>query len=338
MKVEEASMVLPLRATALLAVAALIAACAAPAASPSPEAPTPGASPTEAATASPAATATAEPSPTAGVTESPAAIDIPNVVCVGEATTYLDWLEGTFEPEEPDPITQPADTTGDLLEIVQDRGVLRMSTDADYAPQSALLPDGTFEGFDIDVGTEIATRLGVEAEFQHVNWDSITAGNWAERWDISVGSMTVTTPRKRILSFSQPYYFTSAALAASTAAGVTSVDQLPFELPEGATATTLPTDANCAEAIRAGRTEFALWISARPTIDEAITAGIELTVIDDPIFTENLSVAIDKSGPPHDALLFEIDRIIAEMHEDGKLTELSTKWYDEDLTQDPEVQ
>jgi polar amino acid transport system substrate-binding protein len=339
MKVEEASMVLPLRATALLAVAALIAACAAPAASPSPEAPTPGASPTEAATASPAATATAEPSPTAGVTESPAAIDIPNVVCVGEATTYLDWLEGSLEPDDPDPITEPADTTGDLLEIVRQNGVLRISSDADYAPQSSINPDtGEFEGFDVDVGTEIATRLGVDVEFMHVDWDLITAGSWAERWDISVGSMTITTPRKELLSFTRPYYFTPAGMAVSSASGVTSVEQLPFELPEGATATTLPTDLNCAEAIRAARGDFELWISALPTIQEAINQGIGLTIIGDPIFTEGLGVAIDKSGPPHDALLFEIDRIIDEMHEDGTLTELSMTWYDEDLTQDPEVQ
>ena len=51
-------------------------------------------------------------------------------------------------------------------------------------------PDGSFVGFDVDVGTEIAKRLGVEAEFQHVDWDIITAGSWQERWDISVGSMT----------------------------------------------------------------------------------------------------------------------------------------------------
>ncbi len=51
-------------------------------------------------------------------------------------------------------------------------------------------------GFDIDVATKIAEGLGVDVEFQHVDWDVITAGSWAERWDISVGSMTITTPRK----------------------------------------------------------------------------------------------------------------------------------------------
>jgi polar amino acid transport system substrate-binding protein len=281
-------------------------------------------------TASPSASEAASASP------SEAAVDITNVVCTGEATTYLDWLNGDLQPDEPDPIEEPADATGDLLGIVQDRGTLRVSTDADYAPQSFLEPDGTFVGFDIDVATEIAERLGVDVEFQHVDWDIITAGSWSERWDISVGSMTITTPRKELLSFTQAYYYTPAVMAASTRSGVTSVDQLPFEMPDGAEATTFPTDANCAEAIEAGREEFDLWISSVTTVDEAIQAGIPIVIIGDPIFTEDLAVAIDKAGPPHAALLFEIDKIIGEMHEDGTLTELSEKWFEgQDLTQDP---
>jgi len=261
--------------------------------------------------------------------------EISNVVCVGEATTYLDWLNGDFEPEDPDPIEQ-ADEAGDLLETIRDRGTLIVSTDPNYAPQSFLEPDGTFVGFDIDVATEIAERLGVDIQFETPDWDLITAGNWGERWDISVGSMTITAPRKEALSFTQPYYFTPAALAASERSGVTNVDQLGFELPGGAEATTLPTDANCAEAIQAGREEFDLWISAGPTIDDAISRDIPVVKVTDSIYVENLAVAIDKSGPTHAALLYEIDRIIGEMHSDGTLTAMSEEWFEgEDLTQAP---
>lgn len=262
-------------------------------------------------------------------------VDITNVVCVGESTTYLDWLNGDLEPDEPDPIAQ-ADEAGDLLETIRDRGTIIVSTDPNYAPQSFLEPDGSFVGFDIDVATEIADRLGVDIEFETPDWDLITAGNWGERWDISVGSMTITTPRKEILSFTQPYYFTPAALAASERSGITGADQLAFELPDGGEATTLPTDANCAEAIQAGREEFDLWVSAGPTIDEAIGRDIPVVKVTDSIYVENLAVAIDKSGPEHAALLYEIDRIIGDMHDDGTLTALSEEWFDgEDLTQAP---
>jgi len=246
--------------------------------------------------------------------------EVPAVVCVGEATTYLDYLTGDFQPDVQGEITDPGSTAGDLLETIRERGTLVVSTDPNYAPQSFLNPDGTFEGFDIDMATAIADGLGVDVQFETPDWDSITAGSWSERWDISVGSMTITTPRKEILSFTQPYYFTPAYLAASERSGITTLDEVPFSIPDEVEPTTLTTDANCIESIAAGRTEF----------DQPIVK------IGDPIFTENLAVAIDKSGPPHAALLYEIDRIIGEMHADGTLTSLSEQWFDgQDLTQDP---
>ncbi len=116
---------------------------------------------------------------------------------------------------------------------------------------------------------------------------------------------------------------------------MTELGDLPFELPEGVEAITRPTDANCIEDIQAGRTEFDLLITSGTVIDGAIDSGQPIVKIGEPIFTENLSVAIDKAGPEHAALLFEIDRIIGEMHADGTLTSLSEEWFGGDLTQDP---
>lgn len=263
--------------------------------------------------------------------------DITNLVCVGESTTYLDWLEGDLTLAEEDPIAEPADSDDDLLDTIMERGEIIVSTDPNYAPQSFLEPDGSFVGFDIDVATEIADRLGVDIRFETPEWDAITAGSWSERWDVSVGSMTITEDRKEILSFTQPYYYTPAQVAVSERSGITSLDGLPFELPDGAEGTTLPTDANCAEAIQAGRSEFDTWISSTTTVQGAIDAGAPVIAIGDPVFAEPLSVAMDKSGPPHDELLYEIDRIIGEMHEDGTLTALSEEWFDGlDLTKGAE--
>ena len=56
------------------------------------------------------------------------------------------------------------DGGGNLLQEIKDRGVLRVSTDPAYPPQSFLNEQGEFEGFDIDVTEEIAKRMGVEVE------------------------------------------------------------------------------------------------------------------------------------------------------------------------------
>jgi L-cystine transport system substrate-binding protein len=54
---------------------------------------------------------------------------------------------------------------GNLLQEIEDRGVLRAATDPAYPPQSFLNDQGEYEGFDIDVTEEIAKRMGVEVQW-----------------------------------------------------------------------------------------------------------------------------------------------------------------------------
>jgi polar amino acid transport system substrate-binding protein len=252
------------------------------------------------------------------------------------------------------------DASGDdLLATICDAGVIKISTDPNYAPQSFLKPDGSYEGFDIDVANAIGEGLGVDVQFETAEWEAITAGSRSGRWDISVGSMTITEERKSVLDFSTPYYYTPAQLASNDDAiqsvedfdgtticagesttyvswlegSLTLVDAPPVTDPPDATVTTLPTDANCAEAWQAGRDEFQGWISSSTTIQAAIDEGIEMHLVGDPVFYEPLAVALDKGGPAHEQLLAAIDDILQGMHDDGSLTALSEQWYDgQDLT------
>lgn len=243
----------------------------------------------------------------------------------------------------------------DLLATICEEGKIQVSTDPNYAPQSFLKDDGSYEGFDIDVANEIGRRLGVEVEFVTPTFDLVQAGSWNGQWDLSVGSITITEPRKGVLDFTEPYYFTPAQMAASTASGITTLDGLAGEsicvgaattyldwingdlalgdgseaapVPEGATATALETDALCAEAIQAGRDEFAGFLSSSTTIQQAIDDEVPIVAVGDPVFFEPLAVATDKSGPAHAELQAALDQIVADMHEDGTLTEFSEKWY-----------
>ena len=101
---------------------------------------------------------------------------------------------------------------GPVLDRILAKRQMIMATDPEYPPQSNLTKSGDFEGFDIDVGREIARRLGVELKFVTPGWDVITAGNWQNRWDISVGSMSPTRQRSKYLDFPAIYYNTPATL------------------------------------------------------------------------------------------------------------------------------
>ncbi|MEO6350152.1 MAG: transporter substrate-binding domain-containing protein [Candidatus Limnocylindrales bacterium] len=252
--------------------------------------------------------------------------------------------------------------SGDLLDTIKQAGKIKVVTDPAYPPQSEQLPDGTLEGFDIDVANEIARRLGVTAQFEPTtNFDLVQGGGWAGRWDISVGSVTVTEERKANLDFTQPYYFTPAQMGVVTDSGITSLDGLAGKtictgsgttyqfwiqgtlalgdgsalapVPQGAQVTTFDTDTQCADAIKSGRRDFQAWLTASETLVAAIGEGAPFTVVGAPVFYEPLAVAIDKKNATHARLMTELDRIVAEMHTDGTLSNLSKKWYDgRDLT------
>ncbi|MEX1170016.1 MAG: transporter substrate-binding domain-containing protein [Chloroflexota bacterium] len=249
---------------------------------------------------------------------------------------------------------------GGLLDVVTKAGEIRVSTDPQYPPQSELKPDGSFQGFDIDVATEIAKRMGLEVKFETPSWDTITAGSWGGRWDLSVGSMTITSAREAVVAFSTPYYFTPAQMTASTASGITTLDGLAGKTicvgeattyldwlngtldfgtaspttkpPDGAKATTLSTDRLCAEAWMAGRTEFEGWLSSSTTVDQAIAEGLPLVRVGDPVFSEPLAAAVDKSGPDPTDFIAKVNEILSAMHADGTLTGLSDTWFEMDLT------
>jgi ABC-type amino acid transport substrate-binding protein len=133
-----------------------------------------------------------------------------------------EWYEGIDysvaegqEPGEPSG-AGPAcegETDGHLAAVCE-AGVIVVSTDPAYPPQSFLNEEtGEYEGFDIDVAREIGTRLGVDVEFTDPTFDAVVAGNWGGRWDMSVGSVTVTTERMEVLDFTQAYYYTPAQLS-----------------------------------------------------------------------------------------------------------------------------
>lgn len=270
--------------------------------------------------------------------------------------------------------------SGDLLSEIKSRGYLLVSTDPNYAPQSFLNTEGKrpsttkcpsdalttaeMQGFDVDVAAELGKRLGVETCFATPNWDAITAGNWADKWDISVGSMTVTPERQKVLAFTSAYYYTPAVVAVTKESGITSLDQLsgkalcvgasttyedwlngklnlPAEniyakAPANVTVVSLDTDQECAQALQAGRKDFVGYVTSGTVIDQNIANGLAVVKVDGPVYAENLAVAIDKAHTKDiTSLVSTLDGFIKAMHQDGTLTTLSNKWFQADLTQAP---
>ncbi len=265
---------------------------------------------------------------------------------------------------------EPAAATGegacagdvtDLLAEICEKGTLTVSTDPAYPPQSSLNEQtGDYEGFDIDVATEIAKRLGVDVAWEAPSWDVITAGSWNGRWDTTVGSMTPTNDRQEVLYFTEPYNYTPAVVVVGAdnddvsdlstdldgkkvgvCAGCTYEQFLNKELAiegyefdfviDDAEVSGFDTDTTALQDLTNGRLDAV--ITSVTTAQGYIDAGNPVQIVGDPVFYEPLSVGFDKSADPSSESLYEaVDGIVAEMHEDGTLTALSEEWYGLDLT------
>ncbi|WP_343563816.1 transporter substrate-binding domain-containing protein [Kiloniella sp. b19] len=252
-----------------------------------------------------------------------------------------------------------AATAGETLDRITDDGVLRVATDANWAPQSFLNDNNEMDGFDVDVAREIGKRLGVEVEFVTPAWDIITAGNWRGRWDLSVGSMTPTSTRAEVLDFPAVYYYTPAAVAIHKDSDAKSFDDLTgkrigattasvFELylqkdlqidAQGVPAFEYQVDGKinsykdstaALDDLRLGNgVRLDAMVGSLPAILAARKSGYPIEILGAPVFYEPLALAIDKG----DAELNEkLAGIVADMRDEGVLKALSEKWYGIDYT------
>jgi polar amino acid transport system substrate-binding protein len=254
---------------------------------------------------------------------------------------------------------------GSVLDEIMAAGVIKVSTDANYAPQSSINDKGELEGFDISVAKEVAKRLGVKVKFVTPDWDLITAGKWGKRWDISIGSMTPTKERLNALHFTMAYYSTPAQFAIHKdnttikslkdlagkrigLAAETTYDRylnrdlelvgvkIEYQDWSAGKIKTYPTDANAVEDLALGDgVRIDALITAKPTLFEAIKAGCggscPLKMLGDPVFYEHLSFALDKSRPNSESLLKKLNEILTSMYKDGTLVDLSMQFYGQSL-------
>ena len=92
------------------------------------------------------------------------------------------------------------------LQKIQESGKLRVGTTGDWNPMSMVDPsNNSYEGFDIDVVTQLAADMGVELELVPTDWKSIVAGITADKYDIST-SASLSPKRALVSGYSNSYF------------------------------------------------------------------------------------------------------------------------------------
>ena len=241
---------------------------------------------------------------------------------------------------------EPAGKAKDVI----DAAVMTVNNDPNYPPQSSVdQATGELVGFDVDVAKKIGEMLGLQVKFVDYKFENILTDLPQDRYDVSIGSMTINPVRAKKVDFTDPYYFAPASMVVKEGGQqITGIEDLAGKkVGVGAGTTYLTWLQESTEAIpviydtdaaafpdlaKGSRIDYGF--TAVPTSIEAIRQGQPFELSGDPVYYEELGIAIKKGEADWLALL---NHAVQSMHADGSLTDMSLNWYDGvDLTQKAE--
>ena len=91
------------------------------------------------------------------------------------------------------------------LKEILNEGVLKVGTTGDWNPMTVKDPaTNKYEGYDIDVMTELAKDLGVELEFVATDWKTLVNGVVAGNYHMT-GSASISPARMKAAGYSASY-------------------------------------------------------------------------------------------------------------------------------------
>lgn len=120
----------------------------------------------------------------------------------------------------------PFAASADDLETVKTAGEFKFANSGAYPPFSFVDDKNEVVGFDVDIGNELAKRLGVSGKNVSTAWDGIIAGLLADKYNSIIGSMTITEERLKAVDFVGPYYRSGRGVFVADGSTIQSLDDL----------------------------------------------------------------------------------------------------------------
>ncbi|WP_028707995.1 amino acid ABC transporter substrate-binding protein [Propionicicella superfundia] len=247
------------------------------------------------------------------------------------------------------PTSQPggATTTGadTALAELQKSGVLKVGTEGTYSPFTFHDADtNELTGYDIEVITAVAEKLGVKAEFSETKWDAIFAGLEAKRYDLVANEVSINAERQAKYDLTDPYSVSyPVVIVKADNTDITSLDSVKgkttaqtatsnwadFAREAGATVEPVDGFTEAVAAVKAGRVDatfndnLAALEYFNTTKDTSVKVGFE---VPDEKVTQAFALRKD-SG-----LVEPINAALKDLAADGTLAKIGEKWFGEDIS------
>ena len=237
----------------------------------------------------------------------------------------------------------------DSLEKIKEKGKFVVGLDDGFPPMGFRDEDGNIVGFEIDLAKEAAKRMGVEVEFKPIDWAGKVLSLNSGEIDVIWNGLTVTPEREKEILFSKPYIDNNQVIIVAEDSAIENKADLKEKVvasQAGSSSYDIVTaDAEVMDRIKGGEvkqygqyTQALMDLSAgrvdAVVIDETVGRYYmtqkpgEYRMLEDNFGTEEYSIGFKMEDK---AFKDEIDRILAEIIEDGTAVKISKEWFGEDI-------
>ena len=247
----------------------------------------------------------------------------------------------------------PAETTAaqtaatdDSLQKVLDEKQLILGLDASFPPMGFTDDANEIVGFDIDVAQEVCDRLGVALVKQPINWDNKEEDLNVGKIDCIWNGMSINASRQEAMNLSEPYMNNEMIFTVPKDSGIKSMDDLKgrtvgvqagssaeeilqaSDLFADITVTALEDNVTLLSQMELGFSDavFLDSVVANYLITEN---NKDYVILPGNLEAEEYAIGFRKNDQ---ALRDAVQKTLSEMKADGKLGEISTKWFGSDIT------
>jgi polar amino acid transport system substrate-binding protein len=214
----------------------------------------------------------------------------------------------------------------------------------EFKPFSYINDDLTMSGFDIEVGEALAKEMGLEPVQKRIKFKGIVEGVKTGRADAAVASHTINPQRSKHVSFSTPYYYSGPQIFTRPDSQIKTVEDLAGKevaVAKGSTyadtaseytdkVKNYDSDITALKALSSGRHDAVItdFVTGKNAAKEGFKIkGQQL------IHRSEQAIVLPQDNPQ---LLKRVNESLEQLRQNGTLTEISIKYFGEDITNKPE--